>query len=1177
MKRCYRDARRCRVRPGIGGQLGLALLLALALAFALTGVGQAATDVLDQHNPHPEIVYSSGPSLGAPTDSGNYGSYPRIGQSFTAGITGTLDRVKLVLGQAGTFPGDAAVDVQIYATNNLYYPTGSPLASALVPVSSISTNFPGGWVEADFSPGASVINNTVYAIVLTCDTNCGTSGLIEWNTSECSSGPPAYTQVCDYPRGNQYYLKGTDWSTQYVDVFDDHIFQTYVIPSDTLVPTTVTLASTNPASIPYGTSSINLSATALATTQAGSVPVTTGKIAFSVTSTDGNTFYCSTAPIAVDGSGTASGTCSFSPLPDAGSYLVTATYTDSSDIYGASSTSAGLSVTPATPTLTFDLSTLPAKTYGNSSFKVAKYASSNSNGAITFALGNGSTGCSVSSDGTVTISGAGTCVIAANQAATTDYTAAGPVSSSFTIAQATPTVSWNPPPKILYYGQSLGISYFDPGANATGVGYPNPELVTGSFDYTYSGTTNGGQSISGTATSSTVLPAGSYTLTATFTSSNPNYTSGGTQSVSQQIKQTTPKVSWQIDTTLPTTTFAGYTVYKMPYGTAFTSGELNATVTNPYTGSSVAGTFTYKYIPNGTTDVVAVGTVLPVKSLQPAPANLYVVKAFFTPDDTGDFNNVVSTNFNLFEVDPVPLKVTANGQTMTYGGSVPDFTVSYDSFVNGDDASKLSGNLSCIVKDQSGNQVDPSTARPGTYTIDCSGSTLSDINYTISYASGTLTITTIETTTTVTTNPSLPYGATSVSLGATVTSANSDYTVNEGTVTFTVTTSDGTVLCTSQATAVTNGAVSNVACDFTTPPGAGSYTITATYADDATNAIFSGSSGKGTLAINGLDTTTKVTSNPSVAYGTAGVSLSATVTGTGSNPPVVNEGAVTFKITGSDGTVYCTSQAAPVSDGAVSDISCDFATLPDVGTYTITASYVDTDSNFNPSSDDTGNLTITPVATTTTTTSSPTVAVGSGSVQLTASVTAVNGPNGLKVDHGTVTFTVKNQQGTTIGTASGTVSGGQASASFNIPAGMPTGVYTISASYEDAKGDFLDSTSTNTGTLTITNDVVVAGGEPIIVKHNYWALVQLQVIDVNGKNISSRTLKVTAQNLAPAGQSWNGKNGNFVYPFQFGQIGKGNGYQLSINSRPLSIGDYTLSYTIAGDPVIHTVTIRVVP
>ncbi len=120
-----------------------------------------------------------------------------------------------------------------------------------------------------------------------------------------------------------------------------------------------------------------------------------------------------------------------------------------------------------TPDFTFNLSTLPAKTYGDAAFSVADYASStNSGGAITFALGEGSAGCSVTSAGEVTINGAAvdpaSCVIAASLAADATYAAAGPLSQSFNIAKASTTVSINNVPSSATVGETFTPTYTSP-------------------------------------------------------------------------------------------------------------------------------------------------------------------------------------------------------------------------------------------------------------------------------------------------------------------------------------------------------------------------------------------------------------------------------------------------------------------------------------------------------------------------------------------------------------------------------------------------------------------------------------------------------------------------------------------------------------------------------------------
>ena len=83
-----------------------------------------------------------------------------------------------------------------------------------------------------------------------------------------------------------------------------------------------------------------------------------------------------------------------------------------------------------------------------------------------------------------------------------------------------------------------------------------------------------------------------------------------------------------------------------------------------------------------------------------------------------------------------PLTITANNESMVYGGPVPTFAASFSGLVNGDTSSVVSG-LTCGAVDASNDPVSGSTP-VGTYTITCSGGTTA--NYSISYQPGTLTI-----------------------------------------------------------------------------------------------------------------------------------------------------------------------------------------------------------------------------------------------------------------------------------------------------------------------------------------------------------------------------------------------------------------------------------------------------
>jgi hypothetical protein len=92
-------------------------------------------------------------------------------------------------------------------------------------------------------------------------------------------------------------------------------------------------------------------------------------------------------------------------------------------------------------------------------------------------------------------------------------------------------------------------------------------------------------------------------------------------------------------------------------------------------------------------------------------------------------NYTISYTAGTISVHPRAVTLTADNQSMTYGGGAPTFTAGSKDFVNGDTVASLTG-LTCTSK---------TTGHVGTYPITCDGST--DPDYTITYKPGTLTIT----------------------------------------------------------------------------------------------------------------------------------------------------------------------------------------------------------------------------------------------------------------------------------------------------------------------------------------------------------------------------------------------------------------------------------------------------
>ena len=96
----------------------------------------------------------------------------------------------------------------------------------------------------------------------------------------------------------------------------------------------------------------------------------------------------------------------------------------------------------------------------------------------------------------------------------TSYASGGTATAQFTVNKATPTLTWTPNPNIITYGTSLSSAQLNAMAKDQ-----NGNPVTGSFAYT--------DQNNKPITLGEILPVGVYTITATFTSTNPNYASGG--------------------------------------------------------------------------------------------------------------------------------------------------------------------------------------------------------------------------------------------------------------------------------------------------------------------------------------------------------------------------------------------------------------------------------------------------------------------------------------------------------------------------------------------------------------------------------------------------------------------------------------------------------------------------
>jgi hypothetical protein len=208
--------------------------------------------------------------------------------------------------------------------------------------------------------------------------------------------------------------------------------------------------------------------------------------------------------------------------------------------------------------------------------------------------------------------------------------------TTLTVGQFTPTVSWIPSATAITYGATLsGILYASALNGST--------AVPGTF--TYTATLSGGAAAS--VTSASVLGAGSYTLTATFTPTDTTTYKTVSATTTLTVGQFTPTISWSPAATAIT------------YG-ATLSGILNASALNGST--AVPGTFTY-------TATLSGGTAASVTSARVLGAGSYTLTATFTPTDTTTYKTASTTATLTVDQASQTISFTLLTSPVSYGVS----------------------------------------------------------------------------------------------------------------------------------------------------------------------------------------------------------------------------------------------------------------------------------------------------------------------------------------------------------------------------------------------------------------------------------------------------------------------------------------------------------------------------
>jgi hypothetical protein len=190
--------------------LFLAVAACAALLPALFVANAQAASVLDQSQTN--LTGFSG---------ANFTSFGTA-QTFTDGITGTLDHIELYLNGSPDIP----LVVDIKDTTLAGSPGADVLGSATLPAGSVPQA--GEWATVTFSPAPAVSAGQLFAITLLAGPGSTSQSWI-WSgsaSSTYSSGAPWFT-----------HDSGATWSSLDSNGTTDFAFKTFVTPTDVTAPT----------------------------------------------------------------------------------------------------------------------------------------------------------------------------------------------------------------------------------------------------------------------------------------------------------------------------------------------------------------------------------------------------------------------------------------------------------------------------------------------------------------------------------------------------------------------------------------------------------------------------------------------------------------------------------------------------------------------------------------------------------------------------------------------------------------------------------------------------------------------------------------------------------------------------------------------------------------------------
>ena len=594
------------------------------------------------------------------------------------------------------------------------------------------------------------------------------------------------------------------------------------------------------------------------------------------------------------------------------------------------------------------------------------------------------------------------------------------ISLTGTGVQSTPTLLWSPSTAAITYGTPLGTGVLDATANQSG------SNLAGTFAYTATMSSGTPQ----TVTQATVIGAGTYTLTTTFTPTDAtDYTTATATTILTVNKATSSVTTWP-------------TASSITYGQTLASSTLSGGQSTP------AGSFTF------TSPTTAPGTGTASQGVT------------FTPTDTTDYSALTGTASVTVNKATSSVTTWPTASSITYGQTLASSTLSGG-------ASTPAGSFAFTTPTTKPNAGTASQSVTFTPTDATNYSTLT----------GTASVTANKATSSVTTWPtanSITYGQTlasstlsggvSTPAGSfgftTPTTAPGTGTASQG-VTFTPTDTTDYSTLTGTASVTVNKATSSV----TTWPTASSIS----YGQTLSSSTLSGgvSTPAGSFAFTTPTTKPNVgTASQSVTFTPTDTTDYSTLTGTASVTVNKATSSVTTWPTASSITYGQTLASSTLSGGA-STPAGSFAfttptTAPGVGIASQSVIFTPTDTTDYSTLTGTASVTVNKASSSTALVSSVNPSAIGQSVNFTATITGQYGGTAT----GSVTF---SNGSTSLGSVS--LSGGTASVASTA---LPLGTDTITAVYG---GDTSFTGSTSNSVSQVVNQVpnpapVISGISP---------------------------------------------------------------------------------------------------